>query len=94
MEPTNSDFRIEKATHLLHENPSRTVVEVARACSLSNSRLSHLFKAEAGTTVGKLRCRCRFSKARRLLADAPEMAIKGNRLHTWISSYLQFYASL
>ena len=76
MEPTHSDFRIEKTTHLLHENSSRTVAEVAGACSLSTSRLSHLFKAEVGTTVGKFRRTCRFRKAKRMLADAPKVAIK------------------
>jgi AraC family transcriptional regulator, arabinose operon regulatory protein len=76
MEPTHSDFRIEKTTHLLHENSSRTVAEVAGACSLSTSRLSHLFKAEVGTTVGKFRRTCRFRKAKRMLADASKVAIK------------------
>ena len=94
MDPSHSDFRIEKTTHLLHQNSSRTVAEVAGACSLSTSRLSHLFKAEVGTTVGKFRRTCRFNKAKRMLADTPEGGDQGNRLHTWISSYLQFYASL
>jgi len=76
MEPRHSDFRIEKTTRLLHENSSQTVGEVAGACSLSTSRLSHLFKTEVGTTVGKFRCTCRFSEARRMLSDTPEMAIK------------------
>jgi AraC-like DNA-binding protein len=76
MESIHSDFRIEKTANLLHENSSRTVAEVACACSLSTSRLSHLFKAEVGTTVGKFRCKCRFKKARRILADTPEVAIK------------------
>jgi AraC-like DNA-binding protein len=76
MEPGQSDFRIEKTTRLLHENSSCTIGEVASACSLSSSRLSHLFKARVGTTVGKFRCTCRFKKARRMLADVPEMAIK------------------
>jgi AraC-like DNA-binding protein len=75
MEPNNSDFRIEKTTRLLHENSSRTVAEVAGACSLSTSRLSHLFKAEIGTTVGKFRRTCRFNKAKRMLANA-SVAIK------------------
>ena len=76
MEPNHSDFRIEKATRLLNENSSRTVAEVAGGCSISSSRLSHLFKTEVGTTVGKFRCTCRFSEARRMLSDTPEMAIK------------------
>ena len=76
MEPSHSDFRIEKTTRLLHENSSRTVGEVADACSLSSSRLSHLFKTEVGTTVGKFRRTCRFNEAKRMLSDTPEMAIK------------------
>ena len=76
MEPSHSDFRIEKTTHLLQDNSSRTVAEVAGACSLSTSRLSHLFKAGIGTTVGKFRCTCRFKKAKGMLADTPEVAIK------------------
>ena len=76
MEPSHSDFRIEKTTRLLHENSSQTVAEVAGACSLSTSRLSHLFKTEVGTTVGKFRCTCRFSEAKRMLSDIPDMAIK------------------
>ena len=76
MELSHSDFRIEKTTHLLHQNSSRTVAEVASACSLSTSRLSHLFKTDLGTTVGKFRRTCRFSKAKRMLVDTPEVAIK------------------
>ncbi len=76
MEPSHSDFRIQKATRLLNENSSRTVAEVAGGCSISTSRLSHLFRAQVGTTVGKFRCTCRFKKARRMLADTPEVAIK------------------
>ena len=76
MEPSYSDFRIEKTTRLLHENSSRTVAEVAGTCSLSTSRLSHLFKAQVGSTVGKFRCTCRFKTAKRMLADTPEVAIK------------------
>ena len=76
MEPSHSDFRIQKATHLLNENSSRTVAEVAGGCSISSSRLSHLFKTEIGTTVGKFRRACRFGKAKRMLANTPEVAIK------------------
>jgi AraC family transcriptional regulator of arabinose operon len=76
MEPNHSDFRIEKATRLLNENSSRSVAEVACGCSISSSRLSHLFKTEVGTTVGKFRRTCRFSKAKGMLADTPEVAIK------------------
>src|SRR5205809_810498 len=76
MEASDSDFRIEKATRLLNENSSRTVAEVAGGCCISTSRLSHLFKTEVGTTVGKFRRTCRFDTAKRMLADTPEVAIK------------------
>ena len=75
MESMQPDFRIEKATRLLTENSSRTVAEVAGACALSTSRLSHLFKANRGTTVGKFRCTCRLKRAKRMLAT-PEMSVK------------------
>src|SRR5437764_13185336 len=78
MEPSYSDFRIEKATRLLNENSSRTVAEVAGRCSMSTSRLSHLFPTAVGTTVGKFRRTCRLSKAKSTLADTPEAAIKGS----------------
>src|SRR5882762_571433 len=76
MEPNHSNFRIQKATLLLNENSARTVAQVACGCSISTSRLSHLFKTEVGTTVGKFRRTCRFSKAKRMLVDTPEVAIK------------------
>jgi len=76
MEPNDSDFRIDKVTRLLNENSSRTVAEVAGGCSMSTSRLSHLFKTEVGTTVGKFRRTCRFGKAKSMLADTPEVARK------------------
>ena len=75
MDSIQPDFRVEKTARLLNENSSRKLAEVAGACALSTSRLSHLFKAELGTTVGKFRCTCRFKKAKRMLA-APEVPIK------------------
>ena len=75
MDSIQSDFRVKKTAQLLNENSSRSVAEVAGACALSTSRLSHLFKAELGTSVGKFRCTCRFKRAKRMLAD-PEVPIK------------------
>jgi len=48
MEVFQSDFRIEKAVQLLNENSSRTLADLAYGCTLSISRLSHLFKAKLG----------------------------------------------
>jgi AraC-like DNA-binding protein len=65
MDSVRPDFRVEKTTRLLNENLSRKLAEVAGACALSSSRLSHLFKAELGTSVGKFRCTCRFKRITR-----------------------------
>ena len=75
MDSIEPDFRVEKTTRLLNENSSRKLAEVAGACALSTSRLSHLFRAELGTSVGRFRCACRFKTAKRMLA-APEVPIK------------------
>ena len=75
MDSIHPDFRVEKTTRLLNENSSRKLAEVAGACALSTSRLSHLFRAQLGTSVGRFRCTCRFKTAKRMLAD-PEVPIK------------------
>jgi AraC-like DNA-binding protein len=75
MDSIQPDFRVEKTAQLVNENSSRSVAELASACALSSSRLSHLFKAELGTSVGKFRCTCRIKRAKRMLAD-PEVPIK------------------
>ena len=75
MDSMQPDFRVEKTIRLLNENSSSKLAEVASACGLSTSRLSHLFRAELATSVGRFRCTCRFKTAKRMLAD-PEVPIK------------------
>jgi AraC family transcriptional regulator of arabinose operon len=75
MEAIQTDPRIEKAVRLLHENSSRTLADLAGDCTLSISRLSHLFKAKTGHTVGSIRRNCRFQAATKMLA-ATDMSIK------------------
>jgi len=75
MDSLDPDFRIETTIRLLNENSSRTISQLAGACTLSSSSLSHLFKAEVGLTVGKFRNGCRFGEAKKLLAR-PDLSIK------------------
>jgi len=75
MEVFQSDFRIEKAVQLLNENSSRTLADLAYGCTLSISRLSHLFKAKTGLTVGKFRRNRRLQEAMKMLATT-NMPIK------------------
>lgn len=75
MEVTRSDYRIEKALRLLNENSSRTLADLASSCTLSISRLSHLFKVKTGLTVGSFRRDCQFRTAMKMLATT-DMPIK------------------
>ncbi len=70
MEGIQTDFRIDKAVRLLNENSSRTLADLACGCTLSISRLSHLFKDKTGLTVGKFRRNCRFEAAMKMLATS------------------------
>lgn len=45
------DARVRQAFALLHQKPDMRASELARAVNLSNSRLQHLFKAHAGTSI-------------------------------------------
>jgi AraC family transcriptional regulator len=75
MEGMQTDPRVEKAVRLLNEDSSRTLANLARDCTLSISRLSHLFKAKTGHTVGNFRRNCRFQAATKMLATT-DMSIK------------------
>jgi AraC-like DNA-binding protein len=75
MEAIQADPRIEKAVRLLNEDSSRTLADLASNCTLSISRLSHLFKAKTGHTLGNFRRNCRFQAATRMLATT-DMSIK------------------
>ena len=46
-----SDFRVRKALQILDREPNQAVSAVAQQLRLSNSRFSHLFKAQTGTSV-------------------------------------------
>ena len=75
MEDIQTDFRIKKAVRLLNDNSSLTLTDLARGCTLSTSRLSHLFKAETGLTLRQFRNKCRFRAAMNMLATT-DMSIK------------------
>ena len=75
MEAIQTDPRIQRALRLLSEDSSRTLADLASNCTLSISRLSHLFKAKTGHTVGNFRRNCRFRAATQMLATT-DMSIK------------------
>jgi len=75
MEVIQTDFRIKKAVRLLNENSSLTLTDLASGCTLSISRLSHLFRAETGLTLREFRNNCRFRAAMSMLATT-DMPIK------------------
>jgi AraC family transcriptional regulator of arabinose operon len=75
MEAIQTDSRIAKAVRLLNEDPSRTLADLARGCTLSISRLSHLFRAETGLTLKQFRRNRRFKAAMKMLATT-DMPIK------------------
>lgn len=70
------DFRIQKVARVLTQDPSRTLPELANACQISTSRLSHLFKDEVGIDVKHYRLDCRLQMAAGMLQSS-EMPIKG-----------------
>ena len=70
-----TDSRIAKAVRLLNEDPSRTLADLACDCTLSISRLSHLFRAETGLTLKEFRRNRRLEAAMKMLA-ATDMPLK------------------
>lgn len=74
-EAMSFNVQIEKAIRLLNEDSSHTLAELASRCALSISRLSHLFRAQTGLTVGRFRRDCRFAEAKKMLA-VTDMSIK------------------
>ena len=74
-ESLHTDYRIERAVRLLSENSSCTLADLANGCSLSVSRLSYLFKAGVGITLGTFLRSHRFAMAMVLLATT-DMQIK------------------
>src|SRR6266436_7435136 len=75
MEVIQTDLRIAKAIRLVNEDPSRTLADLACGCTLSISRLSHLFRAETGLTLKEFRRNRRFEAAMKMLATT-DMPIK------------------
>lgn len=68
------DSRVQQALDYLcrHYAEPVSVAALARACSLSESRLAHLFRAETGQTPMQFLEKHRIERARALLAATPE----------------------
>jgi AraC family transcriptional regulator of arabinose operon len=70
-----ADFRIGKVLRSIESNPSQSISDLARSLNLSNSRLSHLFKARTGQSLNVFLVQRRLDKAAGLLR-ATEMRVK------------------
>lgn len=93
MEVIQTDFRIAKAVRLLNEDPSRTLADLACGCTLSLSRLSHLFRAETGLTLKNFRRNRRFEAAMKMLAttDIPIKQIAYTLGYRHTSSFVRAF---
>ena len=69
------DFRIRKVLQSIESNPAADIEDLARLVRLSNSRLSHLFKAQMGLSLNSFLANLRLEKAAELLQSS-EMQIK------------------
>jgi AraC family transcriptional regulator, arabinose operon regulatory protein len=87
------DVRIRRVMDVLKENPTLTLPELAYACQISMSRLSHLFKREIGTNVKNYRLDCRLQVAAALLLSTStaikEIAYSAGYHHT--SSFVRAF---
>ena len=63
------DFRVQRVVQTLHNDPFRTLPELAHYCRISASRLSHLFRAEIGVNVKQYRLDCRLQMAAEILVS-------------------------
>jgi len=69
------DYRIRKVLQLVEEDPSRTVLELARMVNLSSSRVGHLFRLQVGTDLESYVRNARLERAAKLLQQT-ELSIK------------------
>ena len=94
MKVIQTDFRIAKAVRLLNEDPSRTLGDLSYGCSLSISRLSHLFRAETGLTLKEFRRNRRLEAAMKMLAttDMPIKQIAYTLGYRHTSSFVRAFA--
>jgi AraC family transcriptional regulator, arabinose operon regulatory protein len=69
------DYRIRRVLQSVQGDPSKTVLELARALNLSASRLGHLFRAQVGTDLNSFLRQARLERAAKLLRQT-EMSIK------------------
>lgn len=69
------DARIQRAIDILKEYPSQTASDLADRLGLSESRLSHLFRAEIGISVKTYLVKQRLDQGAHLLTST-EMSIK------------------
>jgi AraC-like DNA-binding protein len=88
-----NDLRIQNVIKLLNKDPLRTLPDLAGNYQISASRLSHLFKSEAGINVKNYRLDCRLRLAARTLmsTDMPIKAIAYSAGYGHCSSFVRAF---
>lgn len=69
------DYRIRQVLQWVEQDPSKSVLELARLLNLSGSRLGHLFRLQAGIDLESFLRNARLQKAADLLRHT-ELSIK------------------
>jgi transcriptional regulator GlxA family with amidase domain len=69
------DYRIRQVLQWVEQDPSKSVVELARLLNLSGSRLGHLFRNQVGVDLESFLRNARLQKAADLLRHT-ELSIK------------------
>lgn len=70
-----SDYRIRQVLQWIEQDPSKSVLELARLLNLSGSRLGHLFRNQIGIDLESFLRNARLQKAADLLRHT-ELSIK------------------
>ncbi|MGC2694490.1 MAG: helix-turn-helix transcriptional regulator [Candidatus Angelobacter sp.] len=69
------DYRIRKVLECVEQDPSKTILDLARMVNLSSSRLGHLFRLQIGVDLNSFVRNSRLEKAAKLLRET-ELSIK------------------
>jgi transcriptional regulator GlxA family with amidase domain len=69
------DYRIRQVMQCVEQDPSKSVVDLARLVNLSSSRLGHLFRLQIGVALNSFVRTARLERAAALLQET-ELSIK------------------
>lgn len=69
------DYRIRQILQCIEQDPSKSILELARLVNLSTSRLGHLFRLQIGIALNNFVRNARLERAAALLQET-ELSIK------------------